>query len=219
MRLFRTQWPPKHLNRRRLTDDDAIRYFSSASGYALIIVDVQKDFLPGGALGVPDGDQVVPTLNRYICRFAESGLPVFATRDWHPPDHCSFEEQGGIWPPHCVAGTSGAEFAAELVLPDDAQIVSKASEAEVESYSGFGSTDLHERLQQAGVRRIFVGGLATDFCVKETVKDAVGFGYAVVLLADAIRGADRRPGDSHAALEEMFRCGVQPAQWGQISDK
>ncbi|GAB6068487.1 nicotinamidase [Methylothermus subterraneus] len=175
---------------------------------ALILVDVQNDFLPGGALAVPGGDQVVPVLNAYIERFAAKALPVFATRDWHPPNHCSFRPQGGPWPPHCIAGTWGAEFAPELKLPEGVQIVSKATEPEREAYSGFDGTDLKDLLKQQGIKRLFVGGLATDYCVLNTVKDALKSGFAVFLLIDAIRAVNAHPGDEQRALDEMRRQGA-----------
>lgn len=182
-----------------------------AEGGALLIVDVQKDFLPGGSLGVPGGDEIVPTLNRYLAHFVALGLPVIVTRDWHPADHCSFATQGGPWPVHCVAHSSGAEFASGLQLPGTAYIVSKARESKQEAYSGFSGTDLERYLRDHQVRRLFVGGLATDYCVLNTVKDASALGYEVVLLQDAIRAVDLRPGDGRRAQEEMQRLGAVPA--------
>ena len=181
---------------------------SLAPGDALVIVDVQNDFLPGGSLAVPRGDQVIAPLNRWIARFAAAGLPVYATRDWHPVDHCSFAAQGGPWPPHCVAGTPGAAFADALGLPSDATVIGKATRQDADAYSGFAGTDLHERLRHAGVKRLFVGGLATDYCVLNTVRDALGLGYGVVLLTAAVRAVDVRPGDGDRALAEMIAAGA-----------
>lgn len=181
------------------------------TGDALIIVDVQNDFLPGGALAVPQGNEVVSTLNRYSAQFAAQGLPVFATRDWHPGHHCSFHEQGGPWPAHCVAGTQGAQFASELTLPPSARIISKATTPERDAYSGFAGTELDALLRRENVHRVFVGGLATDYCVLNTVKDARALGYDVVLLQDAIRAVDLRSGDGRRAQEEMQRLGAVPA--------
>jgi nicotinamidase/pyrazinamidase len=183
---------------------------SPRAGDALLVVDVQVDFLPGGRLGVPAGDEVVPALNRHLERFTRTGLPVVATRDWHPPGHASFAAQGGPWPPHCVADTPGAAFAPGLALPTDALIISKATRPDQEAYSGFQGTGLHARFEALGVRRLFVGGLATDYCVRATVQDALGLGYAVVLLLDAIRAVDVRPGDGERAVAEMFSLGAEP---------
>lgn len=177
-------------------------------GDALLIVDVQNDFLPGGALAVPEGDRVIAPLNRAIELFQARGLPIFATRDWHPQNHCSFRDQGGPWPPHCIAGTAGAEFAADLKLPAFTAIVSKATTPEKDAYSGFEGTPLATQLAMYGVRRLFVGGLATDYCVLNTVKDAVSQGFEVVLLVDAVRAVDVHPGDGERALAGMRALGV-----------
>jgi nicotinamidase/pyrazinamidase len=178
-------------------------------GDVLLVVDVQNDFLPGGALAVPHGNAVVAALNRHLAAWRHRDLPVFASRDWHPPAHCSFRAQGGPWPPHCVAGTPGAEFAAELALPRSTTVVSKGTTAERDAYSAFDATDLAHRLRERGARRLFVGGLATDYCVLATVRDAVALGYPVVVLGDAIRAIDARPGDGLRAEDEMRRLGAQ----------
>jgi nicotinamidase/pyrazinamidase len=177
-------------------------------GDALIVVDVQNDFLPGGALGVPDGDQVIPVLNKYSELFEALGLPIVATRDWHPENHCSFEARGGPWPPHCVAGTKGAAFATALDLHGDTKVISKAESPDEEAYSGFQGTGLNQWLKDRGVKRVFVGGLATDYCVRETVRDGLVNGYEVVLLEDAIRAVNVRPDDGEKAVAEMEKDGV-----------
>ncbi|HZW26761.1 MAG TPA: isochorismatase family protein [Gallionella sp.] len=187
--------------------------FRPGQGDALLIVDLQHDFLPGGSLAVPHGDEVLPVLERYLERF--SSLPVYATRDWHPPGHCSFREQGGPWPPHCIAGTHGAEFA--LQLPPSAVIVSKATRVEQDAYSGFEGTDLDARLRAANIRRLYVGGLATDYCVLNTVRDALKLGYRVMLLADSIRAVDVHPGDGARAEAEMLALGAQRLTLQEIS--
>lgn len=187
------------------------------AGDALILVDVQLDFLPGGSLAVSHGDEVVPALNRYIAVFRRLTLPVVATRDWHPPDHCSFQAQGGPWPPHCVAGSGGARFAPLLDLPCEGHIVSKATTRDRDAYSGFEGTDLDEWLQRAGVSRVFVGGLATDYCVLNTVRDALRIGYATFLLADAVRAVDAQAGDGERAIAEMRRLGAVAIEFGQIA--
>jgi len=180
-------------------------------GDALLIVDVQNDFLPGGSLAVPRGDEVVPVLRRYVALFEANHLPIFASRDWHPADHCSFRERGGPWPPHCIASTPGAELARDLALPPAAILISKADKPDKDAYSAFEGTPLHDLLCARGVRRLFVGGLATDYCVLNTVRDAVALGYAVVLLTDAIRAVNVRPDDGANAVAEMQQLGVRPA--------
>jgi nicotinamidase/pyrazinamidase len=186
------------------------------TGDALLIVDVQNDFLPGGGLAVPHGDEVVPVLNGLIDAFTRRALPVFATRDWHPAHHCSFHERGGPWPPHCVAGTAGAGFAAGLQLPESAAIVSKATTADEDAYSGFGGTDLEQLLRTACARRLFVGGLATDYCVLNTVRDGLHKGFAVMLVVDAIRAVDVHRGDGEKAIAEMEQLGAMPLAAAQV---
>ncbi|MBS1212236.1 MAG: pyrazinamidase/nicotinamidase, partial [Proteobacteria bacterium] len=151
------------------TRDEPIRL---REGDALLLVDLQKDFLPGGHLPVRHGDHIVATANTYLARFLAHRLPVFASRDWHPPDHCSFQAQGGAWPPHCVAGSAGAAFPGDLQLPPGTCVVSKAVSANRDAYSAFDGTPLKDLLCNAGIERLFVGGLATDYCVFETVKAA-----------------------------------------------
>lgn len=177
-------------------------------GDALIVVDVQVDFLPGGALPVREGDRVVPLLNRYIAHFGAAGRPVYASRDWHPADHVSFTSQGGSWPPHCVAHSPGADFAPGLLLPPDVRIVSKAQDRAEEAYSAFQGTDLASQLREAGITRVFIGGLATDYCVLETVLGALQAGLQVVVLEDAIRAVNLRPDDGTQALEIMGQGGA-----------
>ena len=179
-------------------------------GDALLLVDVQNDFLPGGALGVPDGDAVVPVLNRYLARFVDAGLPIFATRDWHPAGHCSFVAQGGPWPPHCVQNTPGAEFAPGLELPHGVSRIAKAIGTDKDSYSGFEGTELAEELRAAGVTRLLVGGLATDYCVLNTVLDGLRENFEVLLLSDAIRAVEVQPGDGDAAIARMTAAGASP---------
>ncbi len=183
-------------------------------GDALVLVDVQNDFLPGGSLAVPDGDAVIPVLNRWIARFVAGNLPVFATRDWHPRDHCSFADRGGPWPRHCVAETPGAAFSGDLELPAGAQIVSKATSPDRDAYSGFDGTELAPRLRDLGANRVFVGGLATDYCVRATVLDALREGFAVVLIEDGVRAVDVAPGDGERAVEEMRSAGARRVRTG-----
>ncbi len=181
---------------------------------ALVIVDVQNDFCPDGALAVPGGDRVVEPLNRYAARFAEVGAPIFATRDWHPARTRHFKEHGGLWPPHCVQGTAGADFHPELRLPRGTTVLSKGMDPEEDAYSSFHARDQQGRpfahaLGERGVGRLFIGGLATDYCVKETVLDAVREGLQVVVLEDAIGAVNLRPGDGARALEEIRAAGAQ----------
>ncbi len=185
--------------------------FTLSIGDALIVVDVQNDFLPGGSLAVPQGDEVIPILNDYLAAFARHGLPIFATRDWHPPNHCSFQPHGGSWPPHCVAGSEGAASALALELPaSNTCITLKGTRPEKDAYSAFDGTDLHVRLREQGVTRLFIGGLATDYCVLCTVEDGLKAGYTVVLLQDAIRAVNVRPGDGERAEAKMIRRGAIP---------
>jgi nicotinamidase/pyrazinamidase len=191
---------------------------------ALIVVDVQSDFCPGGALAVKDGDQVVPVLNRYIHQFTKAGSPIFATRDWHPEKTSHFISGGGPWPPHCIQGSQGAEFHPDLKLPPETVTVSAGMGSDEDGYSGFLGRDksgvrLAELLRQRGVERIFVGGLATDYCVKHTVLDGLKEGFKVVLLTDSVRGVDLKVGDSERAIEEMLHAGAEVAtDLAQIPD-
>ena len=183
---------------------------------ALLLIDLQNDFLPEGALAVPDGDAIVPVLNSYIERFTTKALPVFASRDWHPDSHCSFSAQGGTWPKHCVAGTAGAQFAIELELPDDTIIISKATQPDKDAYSAFEDTELHSLLQRQGLKRLFIGGLATDYCVVNTVMDALKLGYTVVLLADAIAAVNVHAGDGIKAEKKMLNAGARAITKNQL---
>jgi len=186
-------------------------------GDGLLVVDVQNDFLPGGALGVQRGDEVVPVLNRYMAAFGMRGLPIFASRDWHPPKHCSFREQGGVWPVHCVVGTKGAEFHPDLHLAPSTIVISKATDPKKDAYSAFEGTALDEHLRKTGVRRLLIGGLATDYCVLNTVRDAIKRGYAVCLLMDGIRAVNLKLDDGRKAEEEMIRLGAVPIRLENLS--
>jgi nicotinamidase/pyrazinamidase len=191
--------------------------FAVGRSDALIVVDVQVDFCPGGRLRVPGGDKVVPILNGYADLFTRARAKVFATRDWHPPDHVSFLARGGPWPPHCVRGSFGAKFHPDLKLPEGVVVISKATDPDRESYSGFDGTELEVDLREFSVKRVFVGGLATDYCVKQTVLDGLKLGFCVVLLVDAIKGIDRKSGDSDEAVCEMLKEGAKPAVLSEFS--
>lgn len=175
---------------------------------ALIVVDVQNDFCPGGTLAVAHGDEVVEPLNEQIDEFLERGAPVYKSRDWHPPTTKHFEAFGGTWPVHCVQNTKGAEF--HPALRDDPRItvVSKGLGA-TDGYSAFDETDLASQLQQQGVEEVVVGGLATDYCVKNTVLDALKHGFKVKLLENATRAVDLHPGDGDRAIQEMRDAGAE----------
>jgi nicotinamidase/pyrazinamidase len=181
---------------------------------ALVVVDLQNDFCPGGSLGVQSGDAIVAVVNRYLEGFGSAGAPVFLTRDWHPPVTRHFQAHGGVWPPHCVQGTSGAQFHPSLAAPSEAVIVSKGMDPDADAYSGFQAEDdagrlLPHALAERGVRRLYVGGLATDYCVRATVLDALREGFEVVVLADAIGAVDLEPGDGDRAIDEMRGAGAQ----------
>ena len=175
-------------------------------GDALIVVDVQRDFCPGGALPIAEGDTVVPVLNRWIDRARRLGLPIFASRDWHPAGHLSFKPQGGEWPVHCVEGTAGAEFHPGLELPDDATIVTKGDRTDRDQYSAFDATGLADELRRRGVSRVFVGGLAEDVCVRATALNSAKEGLKTHLIAGATRPVT--PEGGKAAIEDMRQAGV-----------
>ncbi len=176
---------------------------------ALIVVDVQVDFLLGGSLAVANGEQVIRPLNGYIRVFSQRGLSVFFTRDWHCRNHCSFTENGGRWPLHCESDTPGALFDSDLLLPtDNSYIISKGVQPEVDAYSGFQGTSLLELLREKGVERVFIGGIATEYCVKATVLDALKLGFATGVLTDAIRGIDVNSGDQEIAVGQMLAGGA-----------
>ncbi len=180
---------------------------------ALLIVDVQNDFCAGGSLAVNEGDQVVPILNEYAKRFRARNLPVYASRDWHPVRTRHFKEFGGLWPPHCVQETSGAEFHPKLDVPGPENVVTSGDSAKDEGYSAFeghlpdGETFAH-RLHQDRVEHLYVGGLATDYCVRASALDARRAGLQVTLLLDAVRGVEVVPGDSERAIQEMRDAGI-----------
>lgn len=187
---------------------------------ALLVVDVQNDFCPGGALAVEEGDTVVPVLNRYIEIFAKENKPVIASRDWHPRHTKHFRDFGGPWPIHCVQNTSGAAFHPALKLPSSAIIVSKGMDPVQDSYSAFQAVDeqgrsLRDLLKELGVQELWVGGLATDYCVRASVLDALE-DFKVKLLADAIKGVNIKPDDSQKAIEEMFKAGAKEMTLGKI---
>jgi nicotinamidase/pyrazinamidase len=191
---------PRHL-------EEATLKFSDTD--ALIIVDVQNDFCPGGSLAVKGGDRVASTLSELAAHFKAMGGRLFATQDWHPERHSSFKERGGPWPPHCVQGSKGAEFHPDLKLPVGTSVVRKGSDPQVDAYSGFLDSNLEERLRRVGVKRLFVGGLATDYCVLNTVLDARALGFETFVITDAVAAVNVSPGDGEKALQKMKDNGAK----------
>ena len=188
-----------------MVDRQTARTIEIGERDALIVVDPQNDFCPGGTLAVPDGDEVFEPINRVMPRFAH----VLATQDWHPPDHRYFQAHGGPWPYHCLAGTAGAEFHPKLDRAHIQETVRKGTDPELDGYSGFAGTDLADRLRRRGVERIFIAGLATDYCVKATAIEAVASGFETYVLVDAIRAVELNPGDGERALGAMADAGAQ----------
>jgi nicotinamidase/pyrazinamidase len=178
---------------------------------ALLITDIQKDFLPGGALPVSGGNDIIPVLNAYAKRFENAKVQVLVSRDWHPPNHISFKAQGGPWPPHCIQHTAGADFSPDLKLPSNVVVISKATDPKRESYSAFDGTNLEPELRRLCVKRLFIGGLATDYCVLYTVLDARKLGLETVVLMDATLGIDVEPNDVDNAIDQMFASGAEQA--------
>lgn len=188
---------------------------------ALILVDVQNDFCPGGALGVPGGDTVVEPLNRAAAAFAAADLPVFATRDWHPPQTRHFQPFGGPWPVHCVQGSVGAAFHPDLRLPAGTILLFKGIDEYLDGYSAFDGVDetgttFSALLTVHGIGHLCIGGLATDYCVRTTVLDARKRGLTVTVLSDAVAGVDLQPGDSERALAEMRAAGARMLRVAEI---
>jgi nicotinamidase/pyrazinamidase len=175
---------------------------------ALLIVDVQNDFCPGGALPVQEGDRVVAVLNEWIGAARAAGSPVYASRDWHPAGHISFEERGGPWPRHCVQETPGAEFHPALDLPREAHVVSKGTTPDRDAYSAFEGTGLAEQMREEGVRRVWIGGLALDVCVLATALEALREGFEAHLIHSAARPVNVQEGDGDRALARMRSAGV-----------
>jgi nicotinamidase/pyrazinamidase len=189
---------------------------------AVLVVDVQNDFCAGGALAVSGGDAVVPPLNRVVAWAVREGKHIYATRDWHPPDTSHFEVFGGIWPVHCVQGTHGAQFHPDLRLPDQVSIVSKGDTAGSDGYSAFEGhtrpgTSLIQELREHGIEHLYLGGLATDYCVLQSVLDARKAGFSVTVLTDAVAGVNLQPDDSAKALGQMSAVGAEFATTDEIT--
>ena len=177
------------------------------TGDALLIIDMQYDFLPGGSLAVPESDQIIPVINNWIAAAKEAGIPIIASRDWHPANHCSFQAQGGPWPPHCIKHTHGAQFHSDLNLPEDAIIISKATMPDLDAYSAFeGHTDdghtLTEKLTELKVKRLWIMGLVLDHCVYKSGLDADKNGFSFHIVLPATRAIDEDAGQK--AIETML---------------
>lgn len=182
-------------------------------GDGLLLVDPQNDFCPGGSLPVTDGDAVMPVLSEWAAKAAAAGVPVFVSRDWHPARTTHFKEFGGVWPPHCVQGTRGAEFHPALRLPASAAIVSKGMGETEEAYSAFQALDergtmLDALLQQAGVKHLYVMGLATDYCVKASALGGLEHGLRVTAVSEGMRAVNLKPDDGDAAIQELREAGA-----------
>lgn len=181
---------------------------------ALLVVDVQNDFCPGGTLAVPGADKIIPVINKYIRIFSRVGLPVFFSRDWHLKETIHFKKFGGTWPAHCVQNTRGAEFHPGLKLPKQAIIISKGMDPREDSYSVFQAQDpsgtgFLNRLKSLGISQIYIAGLAADYCVKYSAIDALKSGFRVKVLIDAVKGVNLKAGDSQKAIEEIVKMGAQ----------
>jgi len=182
---------------------------------ALVAVDIQNDFMPWGALPVPGADKIIPVINRYLKLFKEAQAPIFATRDWHPENHVSFKENGGLWPRHCVQWSRGAEFPKSLELPPETFIINKGDRPELEAYSGFQGTLLDSLLKERGVRRLFVCGVATEFCVKNTALGALNLGYFTFILKDAVKGISEE--GEEEAVRELLEEGAVALELSELS--
>lgn len=176
-------------------------------GDALLVVDVQNDFCPGGALPIPEGHRVVPVLNEWIEAATRAGVRVYASRDWHPQGHPSFAPEGGEWPVHCLQDSVGAAFHPDLRLPQDALVVTKGTRFDQDQYSAFDQTGLHERLTKDGVRRVWAGGLAQDVCVCASALDARRLGYEVALIPGGSLPVTREGGEE--AMAKMREAGIE----------
>jgi len=189
-----------------------------------LIVDVQNDFCPGGALGIPQGDKIVPKINKYINIFAKNEWPVFFTRDWHPVRTKHFKDFGGRWPAHCIQNSFGAQFHPKLKLPKEVVLLYKGLDPQVDAYSAFQAENdeglnLGHLLKIMRIKELYIGGLATDYCVRFSARDAIKQGFKVRILIDAIKGVNLKPKDSEAAIREMVKMGVKKITLKDLEDK
>ncbi len=176
-------------------------------GDGLLIVDVQNDFCPGGALPIEEGDRVVPVLNEWTAAAEKKGIPVYASRDWHPVRHMSFQDEGGLWPPHCIEDTEGAAFHPDLNLPGSAVKITKGVRLDRDQNSAFDQTGLEVQMRRDGVKRLWIGGLAQDVCVLATVLDARKEGFGVKVITEATRPVTKDGGEK--AIAEMTEAGAE----------
>lgn len=181
---------------------------------ALLVVDIQNDFCPGGALGIPEGDRIIPAVNKYIRIFSKNKWPIFATRDWHPVKSKHFKDFGGVWPVHCIHNTKGAAFHPQLKLTKETILLYKGMDPEKDSYSTFQAEDekglsLPKLLKITGISEIYIAGLATDYCVKYSAIDALKLGFKVKILTDAIQGVNLKPRDSEKAIQKITAMGAK----------
>ena len=189
---------------------------------ALLVVDLQNDFCPGGALGVSEGDLIIPKINNYVDLFLKKKLPVFVSRDWHPKQSKHFKQAGGPWPPHCVQNTEGAKFHPAFHVPEDAIIMSKGTNPELDGYSVFEAHDSQNRsfseiLNSMGIDELYIAGIATDYCVKMTSLDALNSGFVVHVLTDAIKGVDKN--DSERSIEAIVSKNGKLKTFSEISEE
>lgn len=185
--------------------------YNLASSDALLVTDMQIDFLKGGALPIEGADELIPVINDYIKRFEDSAAHLVASRDWHPANHISFKAQGGPWPPHSIQDTKGAKLSPQIKFPNHTVVISKATDPKHEAYSAFETTNLENELRQLGVKRLFIAGVATDYCVVNTVIDARKLSFQVVVLMDAVLGINVKAGDADRAVETMIKNGAEQA--------
>ena len=191
---------------------------------ALLIIDVQNDFCPGGTLGVPQAEKIIPAVNKYLKLFKKNKLPIFATRDWHPPKTRHFKDFGGAWPAHCIQNTRGAAFHPRLKLPKEAVLLYKGMDPQEDSYSAFQAEDTSgmdflSLLKRLKISELYVGGLATDYCVRSSVIDALKQKFKVRLLMDAVRGVDFKKGDSEKTVKEMITLGAKAITLNKIKER
>lgn len=189
---------------------------------ALVVVDIQNDFCPGGALGVQEGDQIIPVLNQYVALFLKHQIPVFVSRDWHPKETKHFKQAGGPWPPHCIQGTDGAAFHPDFRIPAETTILSKGTDPDADGYSVFEAHDskhksFNELLQAKDIDELYIGGIATDYCVRTTSLDALENSYKVNILTDAIKGVAHE--DSKRAIEEIVARNGKLKTYAEVSNE